>query len=136
MADEAIKRTRAGELKIRPQLCEDDWYRWLEGMQDWCISRQLWWGHRIPIYFVRIKDSTTDNVGLDLFFSLLADGWVFNTTVDGRQLLGHWHVGRRSSNESRTEVPWQRIHSRAGRRCAGHLVLLRSMAVFDYGLAR
>jgi valyl-tRNA synthetase len=40
---------------IAPKQCEADWYRWLETIQDWCISRQLWWGHRCPAYFVRIE---------------------------------------------------------------------------------
>lgn len=54
LADEALKRTRAGELTINPKTSEAEWYRWLEGIQDWCISRQLWWGHRCPAYLVRI----------------------------------------------------------------------------------
>ena len=55
LAEEAIKHTRAGEVVVRPQSSENDWYRWLETVQDWCISRQLWWGHRIPAYFVAIE---------------------------------------------------------------------------------
>ncbi|KAG8735288.1 hypothetical protein FRC10_010763 [Ceratobasidium sp. 414] len=55
LAEEAIKRTRAGELVINPKTSEAEWYRWLEGIQDWCISRQLWWGHRCPAYFVDIE---------------------------------------------------------------------------------
>ncbi|PPQ73033.1 hypothetical protein CVT24_001413 [Panaeolus cyanescens] len=54
LAEEAVKRTRAGELVINPKQSENEWYRWLEGIQDWCISRQLWWGHRCPAYFVRV----------------------------------------------------------------------------------
>jgi len=30
------------------------WFRWLENIRDWCISRQLWWGHRIPAYYVHL----------------------------------------------------------------------------------
>ena len=55
LAEAAMQRTRAGELVINPKQSEGDWYRWLEGIQDWCISRQLWWGHRCPAYFVRIE---------------------------------------------------------------------------------
>ncbi|GAA5870175.1 hypothetical protein JCM1840_001583 [Sporobolomyces johnsonii] len=55
LAEKAIERTKAGELKIKPAQSEGDWYRWLEGIQDWCISRQLWWGHRAPAYFVKIE---------------------------------------------------------------------------------
>ncbi|PPR04623.1 hypothetical protein CVT26_015002 [Gymnopilus dilepis] len=60
LAEEAIKRTRAGELTINPKSSENEWYRWLEGIQDWCISRQLWWGHRCPAYFVRIAGENQD----------------------------------------------------------------------------
>jgi valyl-tRNA synthetase len=49
------QRTRAGELIITPNQSEADWYRWLETIQDWCISRQLWWGHRCPAYIVCIE---------------------------------------------------------------------------------
>lgn len=50
-----MQRTRGGELDIKPQQSLNEWYRWLENMQDWCISRQLWWGHRVPAYQVVIK---------------------------------------------------------------------------------
>jgi len=53
--DALNQRTRAGELVITPKQFEAEWYRWLETIQDWCISRQLWWGHRCPAYFVHIE---------------------------------------------------------------------------------
>jgi valyl-tRNA synthetase len=49
------QRTRAGELVITPKQPEAEWYRWLENIHDWCISRQLWWGHRCRAYVVRIE---------------------------------------------------------------------------------
>ncbi|KAJ6547205.1 tRNA synthetases class I-domain-containing protein [Mycena capillaripes] len=60
LADEAIKRTIAGELKINPKQSENEWFKWLETIQDWCISRQLWWGHRCPAYFVQIAGTAQD----------------------------------------------------------------------------
>ncbi|KAF9458072.1 tRNA synthetases class I-domain-containing protein [Collybia nuda] len=60
LAEEAVKRTRAGELVITPKQSENDWYRWLGGIQDWCISRQLWWGHRCPAYFVKVEGKEQD----------------------------------------------------------------------------
>ena len=54
------QRTRAGELRIAPKQSEDDLFRWLEDVQDWCISRQLWWGHRCPAYFVHIEGQEQD----------------------------------------------------------------------------
>ncbi|PVG02364.1 putative VAS1-valyl-tRNA synthetase [Serendipita vermifera] len=55
LAEEALARTRAGELKIIPKTSEAEWYSWLTGIQDWCISRQLWWGHRCPAYLICIE---------------------------------------------------------------------------------
>jgi valyl-tRNA synthetase len=52
MAPAAIEAVRSGELKLFPPEANDVWYRWMENMRDWCISRQLWWGHRIPAYMV------------------------------------------------------------------------------------
>ncbi|KAI0086782.1 tRNA synthetases class I-domain-containing protein [Irpex rosettiformis] len=61
LAEEALKRTKAGELLVQPKSSENEWYRWLEGIQDWCVSRQLWWGHRCPAYFVKIEGVEQDN---------------------------------------------------------------------------
>ena len=60
LAEEAIKRTRAGELLVQPKTSESEWFHWLENIQDWCVSRQLWWGHRCPAYFVRIEGQAQD----------------------------------------------------------------------------
>ena len=64
-----FQRTRAGELIISPKTSEAEWYRWLENIQDWCISRQLWWGHRCPAYFVRIEGQE-ENVRAQWFVQL------------------------------------------------------------------
>jgi valyl-tRNA synthetase len=55
MAARAVDVVRSGEMKIVPKFHEATWYRWLENIRDWCISRQLWWGHRIPAYFATQK---------------------------------------------------------------------------------
>ncbi|KAH8827166.1 tRNA synthetases class I-domain-containing protein [Flagelloscypha sp. PMI_526] len=60
LAEKAIERTKKGELSIAPKQSEAEWYRWLESIQDWCISRQLWWGHRCPAYFVNIEGQDQD----------------------------------------------------------------------------
>ena len=54
MAARACEAVRTKELRILPEAEEKTWFRWLENIQDWCISRQLWWGHRIPTYLVTI----------------------------------------------------------------------------------
>uniref|UniRef100_A0A1B0D104 Valine--tRNA ligase n=1 Tax=Phlebotomus papatasi TaxID=29031 RepID=A0A1B0D104_PHLPP len=52
MAEKAKEAVRSGELKIIPESHTKTWFYWMEGIRDWCISRQLWWGHRIPAYRV------------------------------------------------------------------------------------
>jgi valyl-tRNA synthetase len=52
LAQRACTAVRDGSLKIVPEVFEDNWFQWLENIQDWCVSRQLWWGHRIPAYRV------------------------------------------------------------------------------------
>jgi valyl-tRNA synthetase len=62
MADKAMQAVTDGELKIAPKVSEGDWFRWLGNINDWCISRQLWWGHRVPAYFVKIEGETNDSI--------------------------------------------------------------------------
>lgn len=56
MAASATEAVKSGELKIIPEHHTKTWYHWMEGIRDWCVSRQLWWGHRIPAYFVTFTD--------------------------------------------------------------------------------
>lgn len=54
LAARSVKAVEQGELEIVPSWHKETWYRWLGNIQDWCISRQLWWGHRIPAYLVSV----------------------------------------------------------------------------------
>lgn len=52
LAERALEAVRDGRIRIVPERFERVYYHWLENIQDWCISRQLWWGHRVPVYYV------------------------------------------------------------------------------------
>lgn len=51
MADKALDAWKDGELKFYPKKWENTYSHWLTSIKDWCISRQLWWGHRIPVWY-------------------------------------------------------------------------------------
>ena len=51
LAQPAIKAVRDGDIEIVPKTWEKTWFNWMENIQPWCVSRQLWWGHRIPAWF-------------------------------------------------------------------------------------
>jgi valyl-tRNA synthetase len=47
----ALQAVKKGDIKIVPETWAKTWFNWLENIQPWCVSRQLWWGHRIPAWF-------------------------------------------------------------------------------------
>lgn len=51
LAEKAIAAVREKKIKIIPEQWENTYFNWMENIQDWCISRQIWWGHQIPVYY-------------------------------------------------------------------------------------
>ena len=95
LAEPAIEVVRDGRVKFVPERFSKIYYNWMENIQDWCISRQLWWGHRIPAYYcedcgeVMVSKTAPDSCGkcggklkqdedtLDTWFSSAL--WPFST---------------------------------------------------------
>ncbi len=62
LAEAAIKVVRDGQIRIIPDNFTKVYYSWMESIKDWCISRQLWWGHRIPVWYCAECGSVTVSV--------------------------------------------------------------------------
>lgn len=67
LAEPAIKAVENGEIIIRPESAEKSYFRWLRNIGDWCLSRQLWWGHQAPAYFVEIEGQKGDDADGNLW---------------------------------------------------------------------
>lgn len=72
MAAKAIQAVEDGELEIIPQFYCKTWMNWLSNISDWCISRQLWWGHQIPAYRVEFPENSNHKQEL----------WVWGSTEE------------------------------------------------------
>ena len=98
LADEAIKTVEGGDIQFVPKQYENMYFSWMRDIQDWCISRQLWWGHRIPAWYdadgkvyvgkteadVRAKHNLGDDIALnqdeDVLDTWFSSGlWTFGT---------------------------------------------------------
>ena len=51
LAQRPIEAVRSGDIQVVPRTWEKTWFAWLENIQPWCVSRQLWWGHQIPVWY-------------------------------------------------------------------------------------
>ena len=64
LAEKAVKAVKGGEVKIIPKRFEKTYFHWMDNIKDWCISRQLWWGHRIPVWYKQDAKLKTDSLKL------------------------------------------------------------------------
>ncbi|KAF2132681.1 valyl-tRNA synthetase-like protein [Dothidotthia symphoricarpi CBS 119687] len=69
LAKPAVEAVQKGDIKIRPATSEKVYMHWLNNIQDWCLSRQLWWGHQIPAYFVNVEGEDNDRSANDLWIT-------------------------------------------------------------------
>ncbi len=97
LAEQAIKVVESGEIKFVPKQYENMYFSWMRDIQDWCISRQLWWGHRIPawyddngnVYVGRNEEEVRNKHKLDETVPLTQDDDVLDTWFSS----GLWTFG-------------------------------------------
>lgn len=74
-AEQALKAVRTGEITVTPKSSQHEFEHWMSNIQDWCISRQLWWGHRCPVYLVEVVGQPSPNPSL-------TENWVAGRSYD------------------------------------------------------
>jgi valyl-tRNA synthetase len=80
--DEAKRAVTAGIIKFHPERWTKTYLHWLENIQDWCVSRQLWWGHRIPVWYRKGADrNDPKNLHVSLTAPADAANWEQDTDV-------------------------------------------------------
>ncbi|QEQ97708.1 valine--tRNA ligase [Neptunomonas concharum] len=97
LAKPAIEAVESGDIKFVPKQYENMFFAWMRDIQDWCISRQLWWGHRIPafydnegnVYVAQDKDTARQKYNLDPELELRQDDDVLDTWFSS----GLWTFG-------------------------------------------
>lgn len=65
LAKPAIDVVKSGELRFIPKRFENGYLHWMENIRDWCVSRQLWWGHRIPAYYCTNKECGCETISAE-----------------------------------------------------------------------
>jgi valyl-tRNA synthetase len=116
----AIEAVRSGDIRVVPETWKKTWFNWLENIQPWCVSRQLWWGHQIPawydaagsVYVAETEEEAQREAGnrplrrdpdvLDTWFSsalwpFATIGWPDDAEFTPSPLMGEGRVGVESS---------------------------------------
>ncbi|XP_064801935.1 valine--tRNA ligase-like isoform X5 [Oncorhynchus masou masou] len=118
MGKQAADSVREGRLKIIPDHHHKTWFNWLDNIRDWCISRQLWWGHRIPAYFVTVNDPSV---------------------TPGEDMDGHYWVSGRTEEDARDKaakrfnVSTDKVTLRQGKIFSQMMIIYSGMEYFAQG---
>ncbi len=93
LAEPAYRAVKEGRIRIIPENWANTYYQWMENIQDWCISRQIWWGHQIPVYycpkcdgdkiFITLRPNQKDSTKFQGTYNDFAkEGMTFETILD------------------------------------------------------
>jgi valyl-tRNA synthetase len=89
----AIEAVRSGDIKVVPKTWEKTWFNWLENIQPWCVSRQLWWGHQIPAWYGPTGMGESGRIVHDRYNSALVPPVFVAETVDAARAAAAAHYG-------------------------------------------
>lgn len=101
---EAIKAVKEGKIKIVPEHFEKTFYHWMENLQDWCISRQLWWGHQIPAFYCEECGNMDVTLGEKTEILFLRHG---ETDLNSQKILQGGRENPSINQKGRTQVEVQ-----------------------------
>ncbi len=92
LAKAPIEAVRSGAIEIVPKTWEKTWFNWMENIQPWCVSRQLWWGHRIPAWYGPKKAPENDVDALtDISWSFEEVAFVANDEAQLQPILAKYY---------------------------------------------
>ncbi|MCX7770485.1 MAG: valine--tRNA ligase [Proteobacteria bacterium] len=117
LAEPAYRAVKEGKISIIPENWANTYYQWMENIQDWCISRQIWWGHQIPIFycslcdgdkiFITLRPNQTDTKRLQgTYLEFKNEGLSFEKIIDD---IDFYLIG-----ESATPIPEGEICPKCG----------------------
>ncbi|PRD35777.1 UNVERIFIED_CONTAM: valS [Trichonephila clavipes] len=140
LAKPALEAVEDGRIKFVPEQYQNMYYAWMRDIQDWCISRQLWWGHRIPawydaegrVYVGRSEAEVRARHGLGADVALRQDDDVLSSGVSsGQPSVDLLHPRLAAADRVPQDLP---PHRRTGNRLRHHLLLGRAHDHDDHAL--